>query len=464
MSKFGGFLDNLVSGALNPKGDMADYRHASRLYTDDNFRLAPKTKFLYHVSFNLNEEVIKKVRPNFDKKHGLEVNMLVKTADLPKYNVTTETKNKYNRKKNLQVRLDYDPINITFHDDNMGLTTYLWESYYRYYFVDGNLGSLDAAGKPNQTSTGFMPHNTYEGKALNAFRYGFDNNSYAPFFNSIQISQMARHQYVTYTLVNPIISSFQHDTMDQSAGGETSQNTMQILYESVFYSTGAVEEGNAPVGFGTEHYDTSPSPISIAGGGAASLLGAGGVLAGGASVFSDLSSGNVGLGTLIKATNTIKNAKKLTKEGVRNEGYSVLGKSLTAATGANVSGLANSSFPKSGGTGQNNATEATPLVTSKQNKQLSNAEIQNQLEDVPILKDAVAKQLVATGVVASTVAGLSVGNAVGLSVYETLTVQEKNAIKEEVDEKIAEGDPKVLSVSNKIVSSYRESQGILSNV
>ena len=56
------------------------------------------------------------------------------------------------------------------------------------------------------------------------------------------------------------------------------------------------------------------------------------------------------------------------------------------------------------------------------------------------------------------------GNAVGLSVYETLTVQEKNAIKEEVDEKIAEGDPKVLSVSNKIVSSYRESQGIISNV
>jgi len=139
MSKFGGFLDNLVSGALNPKGDMADYRHASRLYTDDNFRLAPKTKFLYHVAFNLNEDVIKKVRPNFDKKHGLEVNMLVKTADLPKYNIQTETKNKYNRKKNLQVRLDYDPINITFHDDNMGLTSYLWESYYRYYYVDGNL-------------------------------------------------------------------------------------------------------------------------------------------------------------------------------------------------------------------------------------------------------------------------------------------------------------------------------------
>ena len=67
MSKFGGFLDNLVSGALNPKGDMADYRHASRLYTDDNFRLAPKTKFLYHVAFNLNEDVIKRFVPTLIK-------------------------------------------------------------------------------------------------------------------------------------------------------------------------------------------------------------------------------------------------------------------------------------------------------------------------------------------------------------------------------------------------------------
>jgi len=35
---FNGFLDNLVNGALSPKGDMADYAHAARLYTDDNFR------------------------------------------------------------------------------------------------------------------------------------------------------------------------------------------------------------------------------------------------------------------------------------------------------------------------------------------------------------------------------------------------------------------------------------------
>ena len=49
-----GFLDNVVSGALNPKGNLADYQHAARLYVDDNHRLTPKVKFLYHVTFNIN--------------------------------------------------------------------------------------------------------------------------------------------------------------------------------------------------------------------------------------------------------------------------------------------------------------------------------------------------------------------------------------------------------------------------
>ena len=103
-------------------------------------------------------------------------------------------------------------------------------------------------------------------------------------------------------------------------------------------------------------------------------------------------------------------------------------------------------------------------MTKKVDKMLSNVQIETELANTPGLKDAVAKQLVATGVVASTVAGLSEGNAVGLGVYDTLTVQEKNAIKNEVDEKIASGDPRVLSVGNKIVTSYRATQGITSNV
>ena len=52
-----GFLDNLLSGILGPKGNMADWQHASRLYVDNDLRFAPKQKFLYHVYFQLDPVV-----------------------------------------------------------------------------------------------------------------------------------------------------------------------------------------------------------------------------------------------------------------------------------------------------------------------------------------------------------------------------------------------------------------------
>ena len=42
-----GFLDNVVSGALNPKGTLADYAHGARLYVDDSHRLSLSCFFGY---------------------------------------------------------------------------------------------------------------------------------------------------------------------------------------------------------------------------------------------------------------------------------------------------------------------------------------------------------------------------------------------------------------------------------
>ena len=77
-----GFLDNVLKGALNPKGNLADFAHASRLYVDDSFRLAPKQKFLYHVVFNINPGAQISDPPLAN--HQRELNMLVKNVDLPK--------------------------------------------------------------------------------------------------------------------------------------------------------------------------------------------------------------------------------------------------------------------------------------------------------------------------------------------------------------------------------------------
>lgn len=344
-----GFLDGLVGGASNPKGNLGDYAHASRLYTDSASRLAPKTKFLYHVVFELDSNASKTL-PQLTARHKNEINMLVKSVDLPKYTIDTTTKNMYNRKKNLQTAINYDPININFHDDNLGITTTLLEAYYRYYFQDGNHG---AAG----VSPAYDPRNTYKGQEFNTHRYGFDNDSYTPFFRKITVYQMSRKEYVSYTLVNPLITTFSHDSLDQTDSQGLMANQITVAYEAVFYGRGAT---SSIPGFAQEHYDKTPSPLGLQGGGTESLFGVGGVSDGISSVLGDITNGNFTLGTALTAFNTFKNAKSLTREGLRQEGLSILTGALSnVARNANVSGVPNAQFPKNNGSGGTNTTTAS---------------------------------------------------------------------------------------------------------
>lgn len=348
MSLLGGFLDNLFTGALTPKGNMADFQHAARLYADNVFRLAPKTSYLYHVVFSMSPEA-QSTLLNLNNTHKIEINMLVKEVDLPQFTATIETKNQYNRKKNIQTRHDYQPINIMLHDDNIGLTTTLMEFYYKYYNVDG---------RTTYAQWDFDPRNAYGDEFTATGKYGLDNGHYSPFFDHIDIYQMSRREYVGYRLVNPIIERWGHDTLSQSDSGKLMQNEMTVRYESVIYSRDAVFEDN-PAGFAVAHYDKTPSPLSIEGGGTTSLFGEGGTLKGLGSVLGDLSSGNAGLGTLIKGVSTIRNARNLSWAGVLAEGTNLIkGAVQNAGRTGNIGGVPNTTFPDSSNGPPN--TTATP--------------------------------------------------------------------------------------------------------
>ena len=254
---------NAYSNNLNsyngPKGNLADYNHASRLFLSNNLKFAPKTKYLFHTFFAIDPNVANTIQALIEK-YGIEIGMLVKAADLPKFQATVETRKKYNRIKNMQTAIQYQPITITFHDDNHGVTTALLEAYYRYYYADAWYGN--DAGAYNKAGDGDA---TYKGRERNQFRYGLDNNLSVPFFRNIQISQLSRSQFTTYTLVNPIITNWEHDQVESSDNGTFMQNTITLQYEAVHYSRGTVEAGDDgnPVGFGTVHYDTQPSPLAV---------------------------------------------------------------------------------------------------------------------------------------------------------------------------------------------------------
>jgi len=237
-----------------PKGNLSAYEHGNRLFVDNNMELAPKVAFLYHVNFVLNPAA-KSFLPGFMSASGLglnEIGLLAKTASLPKFTPQVETLNRYNQKKNIQTKIAYDPVTISLHDDKKSLTSGLLQAYYKYYFVDGNYKT-----RPS----GYNPDNTYTSGLA---RYGLDSKIQSKhFFREIHISQMSRGLYTRYTLVNPLLTKFDHDDLDYADGSKALANNITIHYESVYVETGSVNENQgSPDGFAQVHYDHQPSSLS----------------------------------------------------------------------------------------------------------------------------------------------------------------------------------------------------------
>ena len=187
------------------------------------------------------------------------------------------------------------------------------------------------------------------------FRYGLDNDISDSFFTSVTIYTMSRRRYLGYTLVNPRIKSWSHGQMDYSAT-EMAESTMTLEYEAVKYSAGPVSYNN-PKGFATLHYDSVPSPISVAGGGVAALTGSGGVLDGIEQVFGAIGSGAAFdsprgfLGTAITAINTYKRAGELNSDRLKGEAINILSNPANIATAVStVGGIVGAVFPRSAST------------------------------------------------------------------------------------------------------------------
>jgi len=379
MAIFDGFFDSAFSGATNPKGNLGDWQHASRLYVNDNFKHAPKSKFLYHVTFTLTTEA-QGFLPELPA-YTNEIGMLVKSADLPGFSASVETKNQYNRKKNVQTTLEYEPINIAFHDDNFGVTTALLEAYFKYYYAD-SIGNINRYGTPANGDSPYTNYGIPKPVQLPSFpqaqtpeaenyssAFGLDNNRpRADFFSKIEIAQMSKRTYTKYILVNPILSNWSHDSVDNTDSMGTMENSITVNYDTVLYDRGEVEAGDngQPIGFGkTSHYDSTPSPITTLGGGDTGIFG----VIGGAA---DILGGEFNpFQAAIAGVNIAENVGNLTSEGIRESGLNLaqnaLGNILTGDSGATDGPQIGSTagtfvFPKTQGSG--GASDVTQATTS----------------------------------------------------------------------------------------------------
>ena len=303
-------INNFLKGFQDGLPGMKDYQHASRLYIDNNFKLMPKQKFLFHVVFNTDETLF---GGGFNSSERYQLNMLVKACDLPKYNMSMEEKVQYNKKMYTTTRIAYEPVNITFHDDHADTVNAFWKKYYEYNVAD-------SVGMNSDMTISKTKDDYYDfGDKRSTTKFGLDTPKQRrkPYLKGIEIFVLHKKRFTSMTLVNPVIGSFSHDNLDQADGAGVMNNTMQILYETVIYKAGIVNKNNVP-GFATINYDQSPSPLSVLGGGTNSIFGPGGIVDGIGSVISNVQSGNI-LGAILGASNTYNNAKKIKKRDVKEE-------------------------------------------------------------------------------------------------------------------------------------------------
>jgi hypothetical protein len=275
---------------------LRDYTHASKTFGSNGFANAPKFKWLFHVYFDINMTLIDNNITNFPSPEipGL----LVKNINLPKFNIAVSEMNQYNRKRYIQTKLTYDPIQVVFHDDNLGQIRDMWYKYFSYYYNDPTqpygLNVQNAIDKINVK-------NQYYSNISDIARWGYlgEPNSAslangvakAPFFRSIRVYGFNQHNFALYELVNPIIERFEHDTYDYYQTSGTMENRMTIRYETVKYQQGALngtEPSQIVSGFGLpENYDRTISPITIPGANS-QAMGQGGLVDVGNGIVSDL--------------------------------------------------------------------------------------------------------------------------------------------------------------------------------
>ena len=264
---------------------LRDYKNASKIFEANVYQHAPKLKFLFHTYFDINTEA-------YDQglNTGHNFGLVVRDVKLPSYRFKTLQLNQYNRKRIVQTKIDYEEVTISFFDDNKNMITKLWEAYYTYYYADGRkpkvaFGTNTQGGAPNtqvgaggtvttNSSADYNVRNPYVESISGNADWGYIGESNVPtsgtgkkvpFFKNITVFGFSpRNNFTAYTLINPLITGFSHDTYAYDDGIGTMKNTMRFDYETVVYNYGNMGSDNPAdivKGFGLfNSYDIRQSP------------------------------------------------------------------------------------------------------------------------------------------------------------------------------------------------------------
>ena len=253
----------MISGSFDSSNlRLKDFAHGQKLFGVNQNRLSPKFSFLYHVFFEINPAASNAEETMYkgNSDHIKEVGMLVKSVDLPKFEVETKDLNAYNQRIAVQTGIKYNPVKIDFHDDSANIVRNFWEDYMTYYYADAS----------NSNDVALAMRNNRYNTAQKSSGWGYDPRFTVPYLKSVKIYSLSMDRYSLYTLVNPTIASWTHGT--HTAGtNEFIGHNMTLKYEYVRYEDGAIQNLNLSdaesqdtgvLGLSKIHYDPDRSELT----------------------------------------------------------------------------------------------------------------------------------------------------------------------------------------------------------
>lgn len=256
--------------------------HGHNVGYGQKYDKAPRFKNQFFVHFQFAPQVSFNTGNDFVKG----VSYRVISFDAPKFDIETETLNQYNKRRIVPTKINFSPVNISFHDDKTATVQSFWTFIYEYYFKDGAYGTGEAGQKTPVSYTVDTSTKINEeidrGLVKTAlpydyFGYNLHNKETQPnLFKFISLYLVANQKYTRIDLVNPYLTNFAHDTFSQEEHSSHAQLTTTWTPETVVYvvDNKAIETGDEKLksflGFDTQgtsdksifnHYSVDESPV-----------------------------------------------------------------------------------------------------------------------------------------------------------------------------------------------------------
>ena len=214
------FFDFLGSGS-GRDFYLKDFRNAYKFRPDVN---PARQKFQGHVNFIFNRdlfELLYSSPSDGSTEFRTQLSSLVRTADLPGVNFNTETKNAYNRKKIVNLGVEYTPVNMTVYDTVGNEWLSVLMKYFSYHYMDprNKGGDRDIANSQLRTGGSENLGSEFMTEMFDSNRAGYNPNVTANFFERIDYVLYHGNKGVQYSMINPVLTGFKPGNLDYSDSG-----------------------------------------------------------------------------------------------------------------------------------------------------------------------------------------------------------------------------------------------------